>query len=267
MTDKFKLSYWIFAYIIVQFLWWEVLLVRQNNQIISLEQKIQALNTTDLSRIKKIQNDLSNEQIKRTWMFAGEGTVFLLFLIYGFYKLQNAYHNEVSVNRRQNNFLLSLPHELKTPLGIVQLNLQTLLKNKDLSEDKKEQIALKSVEELKRLQKLIDQLLLSNKIANGKLILNTEQCNLSQLISDMVTHQYKNKNIKSSIQENIFALVDKDYFQILLTNLIDNALKFCDTYTEVVLKQNGNQTYLEIINDGAIIPIMKKKKYLNYSIA
>jgi hypothetical protein len=68
------------GYIVLQFLWWEVLLVRQSNNIISLKQNLAALSSSDDKIILRDIAELQHKKTTQVYMIVGEGTVFLLSL-------------------------------------------------------------------------------------------------------------------------------------------------------------------------------------------
>ena len=71
---------------------------------------------------------------KRMPMILGEGSVFLIILLVGIYFFQRTIKKESEVHQQQQNFLLSVTHELKSPLAAIKLVLQTLVK-RDLTKD------------------------------------------------------------------------------------------------------------------------------------
>ena len=74
------------GYIVLQFLWWEILLVKQSNDIISLKQNIAALSSSDDKIILRDIAILQQKKTTQVYMIVGEGTVFLLMLLFGIYQ-------------------------------------------------------------------------------------------------------------------------------------------------------------------------------------
>lgn len=91
-------------------------------------------------------------------MVFGEGTVFLAMLFLGIWRLSKSIQQELSLHKRQSNFLLSVTHELKTPLASVQLILQTMLR-RSFEQDQIKEFTEKALEENKKSQELIEHIL------------------------------------------------------------------------------------------------------------
>ena len=110
-------------------------MVRQSNQIISEKQKLAALSSTDDEIIKRDINALQEKKTMKLYMITGEGTVFLLILLFGVYQVRKSVKKETELAQQQKNFTLSVSHELKTPIAATKLQLQTMLKH-DLNREK-----------------------------------------------------------------------------------------------------------------------------------
>lgn len=256
---KKHILYILFAYLLFQFVWWEILLVKLHHQNFEKEKQLNALRITDYNEFQKLEKKISEEQRKKIIMIVGEGTVFLILIVYGFYKLLKSYEKEIAISQRQTNFLLSLPHEIKTPLSVIQLNLQTLLHHSQLSENKRTQITQSALDELKRLQQLIEHLLLSNKISKDKYHLHLQEINLSAFIKDIIEKFLSQKHIEYDIEENLIVRADEYLLNILLQNLLSNAVKFSEKYIYIHLYKKNDSVILEFVNDGVLIDDKEKE--------
>ncbi|MCX7728179.1 MAG: ATP-binding protein [Bacteroidia bacterium] len=260
--NKKKVLYFLFGYIIIQFLWWEILLVKLHHQTIEKEKQLQALKITDAKNFRKIEAHFNQLKMTKTIMIVGEGTVFLILILFGFYRLLKAYEKELVVNEQQTHFLLSLPHEIKTPLSIIQLNLQTILQNEKITEEKKKHLTEKSLEELKRLHNIIEQLLINNKISKGKLILKINPINISEILKkhlNMLLYPSE-KEIQTEIQDDLLINADEPLIQLLIQNLLSNAVKFSEKKIDIKLFSQNNHVILEISNDGNLIDKNERTK-------
>jgi len=251
------------GYIVLQFLWWEVLLVRQSDNIISLKQNIAALSSTDDKIIFRDIADLQKKKNTRVYMIVGEGTVFLLILLFGVYQVRKSIKRESELANQKSNFILSVSHELKTPIAATKLQLQTLLKH-DLERDKQKELLNNALTENNRLHKLVDNVLMANQIENNNLSIQKENLNLSKLLENTIKRyfsgQLEKKHISLNIEPNIFYSGDKELLPSIFINLIENAIKYSfETISiEVILKSMNNKPVLEIKDQGCGISDQEK---------
>lgn len=252
------------GYVVLQFLWWEVLLVRQSDNIISLKQNIAALSSSDDKIILRDIADLQKKKNARVYMIVGEGTVFLLILLFGVYQVRKSIKRESELANQKSNFILSVSHELKTPIAATKLQLQTLIKH-DLERDKQKELLNNALNENNRLHKLVDNVLMANQIENNNLSIQKENINLSELIETTVkryfSEQIEKKNIVLNIEPDIFYFGDKELLPSIFINLIENAIKYSfETLAiDVVLKNINNNTILEIKDQGCGISDKEKE--------
>ena len=217
------------GYIVLQFLWWEVLLVKQSDNVIALKQNIAALSSSDDNIILRDIADLQKKKNIRVYMIVGEGTVFLLILLFGVYQVRKSIKRESELASQKSNFILSVSHELKTPIAATKLQLQTLIKH-DLDRDKQKELLNNALNENNRLHKLVDNVLMANQIENNNLSIQKENLNLSELLESTVkryfSEQLEQKNISLYIEPNVFYLGDKELLPSIFINLIENAIKY-----------------------------------------
>lgn len=255
MNKRRNTSFWLYAigvYILIQFLWWAWLLIDQSSEIVNLSEELNPQSAMN----------------RRIMMVLGEGIVFILLLVFGFKKLKDSIQKEVQVAHTQRNFLLSVTHELNTPLATVKLYLQTLNK-RSLPEDKKQEILQKSLAETNRLKGLVDNILTSARIEENALVLHPEKQDLSALIIELIEpfrENFGSSKFDIKIEENVFASVDKLGLQSILQNLIENAIKYDPDNGVIKIRlENFEETaHLSIsdlgigINEDQVISIFDK---------
>jgi two-component system phosphate regulon sensor histidine kinase PhoR len=252
------------GYIVLQFLWWEVLLVRQSDNIILLKQNIAALSSSDDNIILRDIADLQKKKNARVYMIVGEGTVFLLILLFGVYQVRKSIKKETELANQKSNFILSISHELKTPIAATKLQLQTLLKH-DLERDKQKELLNNALNENNRLHKLVDNVLMANQIENNNLSIQKEQLNLSELLENTVKRYFlehlEKNHLTLTIEPNIIYEGDKELLPSIFINLIENAIKYSfeDIKIEVILKKLNGNTVLEISDQGCGILDQEKE--------
>jgi len=202
--------------------------------------------------------ELERFQERNIWIYQ---SILLLVLvasgIYGvFYTIDNIYQ----LNKRQNNFLLSVTHEFKTPIASIRLMLQTS-KNPKVKEEKKAELIENSIQNTFRLEELAENMLVSMQIENDKY-----QYALSEIdLSEMATQIIENQNIKGEITGNLTAGIrvqgDNFILRMVINNLIENAFKYSnDQPIEVNLFERNNQKIIEVKDQGIGIP---KEEYKN----
>ena len=202
---------------------------------------------------------------RKFYMILGEGGVFFVILFTGFLLTYRYFNKEIQVGNQQKNFLLSITHELKTPIASLKLYLQTLLK-RSLNQSKQNEILNKSVKDADRLNALVENILLATKIDDNGIPLNPEKLNLSLMMEkvalDMLESSGKTVDIEFFIQPDVYFKGDRDAFYSILINLIGNALKYAPEESSmcVTLVQKSNDTALSISDEGPGIAASEVEK-------
>jgi K+-sensing histidine kinase KdpD len=191
-------------------------------------------------------------------MIIGEGLVFLAILIFGIIYIKNNIKKELEFSKNQNNFLLSVTHELKTPIAGMKLFLQTLKKH-NIEKEKKDEIIHKALQQNQQLEILIDNILNAASLESKKFIPRKELINVSILlnnISERYIKQYSNIIFKIEIQNNIYTLIDPFIFETIINNLIENAIKYGnkDNVINIILEKKYNNLIIKVKDRGNGIP-------------
>jgi signal transduction histidine kinase len=258
----------LFTYVVLQFLWWEILLVRQSGQIIDEKQKVVALSVSNDQQLKAELKELQDKRRTKTVMIVSEGTVFLLLLLFGVYKIKQAYDKEDELRRQQNNFFLSITHELKTPIAATKLQLQTIQKQKP-ERAIQEELIQNALHETERLNTLIDNVLLASRMESPGFKVNIEPIDLSEVLYKLMKRYYSRELAAGSILLNASphqtAMADEQAFTSILTNLVDNALKYTgtDKNIHVNLSQHKDKIVFEVKDNGIGILKQDKEKIFN----
>lgn len=237
------LFYILGFYVVFQFSWWAYLLMELNLKI----------NAPEIQK-------------KQFIMIVGEGFVFFSLLIVGLWKVRSSIQKEITMSKRQNNFLLSVTHELKTPLASNKLNLQTLLKRKSLGREQQEQLLSQALHENNRLEDMIENILTATRIENHHFQLNLEECNLSQKLIQLTNSWAKNRiPIELNIEDDIICKVDLFIIKTVLHNLLENAYKYAgkEAKIEVYLKKEKEGLTWGVKDNGKGVPQEFRKDIFN----
>jgi signal transduction histidine kinase len=209
------LFYILSIYVILQFLWWGFHLIQLSRESAENESMI----------------------FRKTLMIVGEGSVFLLLLVFGLFKISSSIRKELTFSQRKSNFLLSVTHELKTPIASTKLYLQTLMR-RELPIEKKEDLLAKALEENERLELLIDNILNASRLDNRALTPIKTEINFNELSNQVMERfkkRYQNLKIVAKNEESVMVSADEFMLETILTNLIENAVKYAGIDSEITI--------------------------------
>ena len=202
---------------------------------------------------------------KRMPMILGEGTVFLIILLVGIYFFQRTIKKESEVHQQQQNFLLSVTHELKSPLAAIKLVLQTLVK-RDLTKDKRDQLIGNSIEDVGRLDDLVENMLLATRIENNSYSYPKELFDFSELVKSIfdraIITSENTRNFQQQIEEKIVIMGDRFALGSLINNILENAIKYSPNaaFVHVQLYQQSNKIFFIVADQGVGIADSERQK-------
>lgn len=162
----------------------------------------------------------------------------------------------------RSDFVANVSHELKTPVTSVKGFAETLLSDDVTDKDTEQQFLQIILDESKRLDRLIRDLLHLSKIEKNTLPLNIEQIEIRQFIKEIVqtmSTSVKKKNIQltlPSTEKETFLEGDKDRLNQIIINLVSNAVNYSSDYgsVEIGVKEKNNAVYISVSDNGAGIP-------------
>jgi two-component system sensor histidine kinase CiaH len=257
--------FWVLLlYIIAVLVWWFVLLERQNYIIYELKKK-EITNGAYDQTSPQFKNALaSNEDYRRrnTVKYIGEGTTFLLLIILGAILIYRLVRRQFKVQQQQQNFMMAITHELKTPISVSRLNLETLLKH-SLDEEKKKKLLQSSLQETMRLDTMINNILVLSQMDAGFYPSSKEELDFSDLVCDVIQQfksRYPDRKVTTEIKRDVDLNADPLLLKLLVSNLLENANKYSDKSTGISCKlfSNGKVT-LQVVDEGPGISEEEKK--------
>lgn len=223
MRKPLIIFYFLFLYILAELVWWGSLLVAA--------------------------------QPEKTAMILSEGAVFLLIFVVSAYYLQKTIKKERKLHEQQRNFLLSVTHELKSPLASIKLYLQTILK-RELEKEKRESFLKNSLKDIERLDDLVENMLIATRIENRSYSFPKEKFDFSDLVSKVAErlqgHTCSSQTIKCNLEKGVYVTGDKFALTLVVSNLIENAVKYsppCEEIT-VQLQQKSNIITFSVADKG-----------------
>jgi signal transduction histidine kinase len=254
--------YWfLLLYIIAALLFWYIRLQEQSSQMANY--RLMELVADDPQYLKKVEQ-INEESIRKTHQYRGEGATFLFIILVGAVFVFRAVRRQFKVAQQQQNFMMAITHELKTPIAVAKLNLETLQKHK-LDEEKKDKLIRMTLQETNRLNTLTNNILISSQLEGGGYKLVKEDLDLSALISRLVMdfkQRFPDRNWILELPDSIHLKADPLLIQILINNLLDNAVKYSPRSASVQVKlgQGTSSVEMSIADQGPGIPDEEKGK-------
>jgi signal transduction histidine kinase len=259
------------TFIVLMFLWWTILLFRLNEntsqawiRAIKLEMKSEGRTLTE-EELKQTPQYLEqkkfNEKTKR--MILGEGSVLFIGLLWAIWVLYRSFQKEADLSSQRRNFLLSITHELKSPIASIQLILQTFQKRK-LEEQQAQKLLVSANNEADRLNELVNNLLLSAKLETAYEPV-FENISLNPFFEDILAKmQVRFPKATLLLTENDLPILrgDRQGLQSVFMNLIENAVKYSPVEPTIKLQYSFEKdTFIFNIADNGIgITNGEKKK-------
>jgi len=256
------LVYWVLlVYVVSALVWWFIALTRQNDRMATL--LINELNIQHPSYAKQSAGIL-NARNRKTAQYIGEGATFLALILVGAVFVYRATRRQIRLSQQQQNFMMAVTHELKTPIAVAQLNLQTLQKRR-LEETQQQKLISNTLQEADRLNSLCNNILLASQLDAGGYKVNKNEVALSELVersAEAFQTRFPNRPIHQHIQPNIHLPGEELLLQMLVNNLVDNALKYSakNKGISIDLAQQSNGVLLQVTDEGPGIADSEKKR-------
>jgi signal transduction histidine kinase len=186
-----------------------------------------------------------------------EGSFFLVVLIGGMAVLTRTLRHDAELRRRQQNFLAAVSHEFKSPLASMQLAAETLVLRSQ--EDDAKRLGQRILEDCERLLRMVDNLLDTTRIEEGRHVLSAEKVDLAAAAGSVVESFEERAarhavTIGRSVPDALELAIDRTALETILRNLVDNALKACiagDGHRiDIQFDRSGGRIDLSVSDDG-----------------
>ena len=208
------------CYILLQFTWWAVLLMRKEEELALLARQVTALGGT---------TDHPMDVSRALRMVAGEGSVFLILLLGMLFLTLRGIRRDLLFARTQRNFLMAVTHELRTPIAAIKLQLQTLVRE-GIDAGQREHLRAQALLEADRLAVLADKVLLATSAEEGVLNLDQKELDVMELLRTVIERARiqiaPNHDLVLNGPERFLAHSDAQALRSIADNLIENAAKY-----------------------------------------
>lgn len=173
-----------------------------------------------------LAEDAGSRINRYTW----EGGFFLLVLLGGMGVLTRTIRHDAELRQRQQNFLAAVSHEFKSPLASMRLSAETLVMR--AHDPDTQRIGQRILDDGERLLRMVDNLLDTTRLEEGKLELNKENISLRAIAEASATELHERAllsgvGIQVVVADEVHVHADRTTIETVLRNLIDNAIKAC----------------------------------------
>lgn len=269
------ITYLVIAYMMMAFSWWTILLFTKNQDAFTAKSELMKIGMIAEGIIKNDAQFLASTQYqslehhytRQEWMIVGEAIVFVISLVFGVYLINRGYNKEMTASQQTRNFLLSITHELKSPIASIRLVLETLLR-RELPKEKTNQLQTNALKETERLNTLVNNLLFSAKLESSYQA-NKEPLDLHELLEELIgklsdkypaaTFAFKQEGELPYFQGDKMGIVS------VALNLLENAVKYSGNggkaHIDTSLSMpDAGHIKLEIKDQGIGIPEKERKQ-------
>lgn len=256
----------LLTYIIAALLFWGLSLQKQSRAI--FDQERQALIDKVDSVRQPIQYNVRLKQLvakreTRKKQYIGEGATFFIVILIGAGVVYTSFRRSIRLSRQQNNFMLAVTHELKSPIAGIKLSLQTIQK-RALTEEQRQTLIRRCIEESDRLNDLCNNMLITSQMEGRQYVPAKETLNYSELVQESANAyqaRYPDR-FTINLEADQMIVGDMTLLQMAINNLLENAVKYtpADSKIQVTLKEQNERSVLQVTDSGKGIPEDEKKK-------
>lgn len=161
---------------------------------------------------------------------------------------------------KQKQFIADASHELKTPLTVINTNVDVLLSNKDENAEHQSKWLYYIKSEVERMSKLINDLLYLAKLDDSRDVIYSA-FDLSKAVEDVILTMEalifeNNIELSYDVESGIMIEGNKEQMEQVVMILLDNAVKYSGSKGKVnlSLRKNNNNAVLSVANTGEAIP-------------
>jgi len=265
VTKKQQLVFYLLvSYVVAALLWWGFLLLNKieenyNISVNQLELQYEDQVTDHALQHKATQfRVLSDTLRKQKMMIFGEGVAFLSLILLGAFVTRRYFLKEIQLAHRQKNFLLSITHELKSPLTSSRLNLETI-RLRDLDKEQVLSLVGRTEQDVDRLEQLVQKLLLASRIEDMQQMVCHQPVDLYEVCDSVVAAWQQQPGMEHRIAADLFhveVMGDADLLRAAVNNLTENAVKYSPpgTVITVRVKMEGQHALISVEDSGKSIP-------------
>lgn len=193
------------------------------------------------------------------WALLSIGSTFILLLVAGVVVYLLLTVKEIQLNRRQSNFVDSVTHELKSPIASLKLCLQTLGR-RQLRGEEQADFYRYMLDDVERLDLLINQVLIAGRIEAGELHGEVEDIDLPTALREAaqmacIRYRVPPETVALELEPCVVRAPRLD-IDLVFRNLLDNAVKYSGSPPRVRVagRCREREIIVEVADNGPGIP-------------
>jgi len=202
------------------------------------------------------------------WFLLSLGDVFLVLIIAVLVVFLVSNVRQVRYVRRQDTFIDSVTHELKSPLASLRLCLETMA-TRELTPDMGDKLVAMMQGDVDRLQAFIEHVLEAGRLEHKERELTYEPTVLPEIAERCLKQIQQRHQLRGDRFELVLELAaserpivtDAMALEIILLNLLDNAVKYSGSTVKIrlTLSEGAGKLFIEVKDSGIGIPANKLK--------
>jgi signal transduction histidine kinase len=157
------------------------------------------------------------------------------------------------LRRMQDDFITTISHELRTPIGFIKGYATTLLREDTKWDDNSRHEFLTIIdEEADRLHKLIEDLLDSSRLKAGTMFMQLQPVRIDMMLREIVvrsTTRYSSLSVQLHADHNVVVMADPTRITQVFDNLLSNAVKYAQGSEVVISLKNSDSNCLISVED------------------
>lgn len=166
--------------------------------------------------------------------------------------------------RKKNDLVVFLAHDLKTPLTSIVAYLSMLETHPEMSEEERAKFTHISLEKAIRLGELISEFFEITRLNLQDIVLDLKELDLSMMLAQLADELYgvlREKDLACELEcaDNLLVHADADKLARVFDNLLRNAIAYCDARTIIRIEADETEDFVQIVFRNCGKPIPKEK--------
>ncbi len=256
----------LLIYVLAALIFWGHSLQKQNREIYDIERSFLHYRIDSVIYpvlYAREQKTLEERLERRRMQYYGEGSTLGMILLAGAAVVYSSLRRRVRLQKQQNNFMLAVTHELKSPIAGMKLSLQTL-QRRALTDEQRAQLLHRCIQESDRLDDLANNMLITSQIEGRQYKKAHEIVDLSELArsSAELYAQRLGARFTAHVDPGCSVQGDRLLLQMAMHNLLENAIKYTPANASIILTVSPREegVCLQVSDTGNGIPDHEKRR-------